>query len=273
MNKKVILCLFGVINRSIKYTSEILYARIIKHLKKNQFLVDVFVFNLISDNCIVDGTNVNNNDYKMIEAKYYESKLQSELDNEIETYVSSKSYKITYVSWYTDNQIHNTMRQMYSEWRVGKFLEQKQNEYDYAIVCGPDYYLTQNVNINDLSNSKFDESIYISEVNPGMDGYTNGYYMSHNLTNLIILLCRYENILPYLNGFKGDYEQLLKKYCDSKEIKISITDQVFFKIRANKTIFWQGFNTKHKSDPHNVNEYNTVMKRYNLKPQTVFERR
>ena len=138
MNKKVILCLFGVINRSIKYTSEILYARIIKHLEKNQFLVDVFVFNLICDNCIVDGTNVNNNDYKMIEAKYYESKLQSELDNEIETYVSSKSYKITYVPWYTDNQIYNTMRQMYSELRVGKFLEQKQNEYDYAIVCGPD---------------------------------------------------------------------------------------------------------------------------------------
>ena len=52
-----------------------------------------------------------------------------------------------------------------------------------------------------------------------------------------------------------------------------MTDQVFFKIRANKTIFWQGFNKSHKHDNNNKNEYTNVMLKFGLTPQIKFERR
>jgi hypothetical protein len=273
MGKNVVLCIFGVVNRSIKYTWQTIHKHIVKHLEDNHYVVDIYVFNLICDNCVVDGKNVNTTDYKIIKANIYESKLQSELDTEIKTYISLSPHKVSYIDWYTDNQIHNTVRQMYSEYKVGSFLKKHINDYDYAIVCGPDYYLTQHVNIQHLISSKNDKCVYVSDVNPGINGYTNGYYMSNNLKDLSLLLCRYENILPYLNGFKGDYEQLLRKYCDSKNIKIAITDQVFFKIRANKTIFWQGFNESHKNDQHNKNEYKNVLLKFGLTPQTKFERR
>lgn len=273
MPEHALVCLFGVVNRSIRYTWDNINTNIVDHLKKNDIDVTVYVYNLICDNGLVDGINVNNNDHKIVQSKMYEWKLQSELDKEINKYKETVPYKVSYVKWYTDNQIHNTMRQMYSEYRVGKFIQSQMNKYDYAIVCGPDYYVTKPVNINDLKNSKNNNMVYISNVNPGMNGYTNGYYMSSNLKDLSKLLCRYENILPFLKDFKGDYEQLLKKYCDANHVQVMLTDQVFFKIRANKTIFWQGFNKKQKEDPHNKMKYKNVMKQFNLEPQRKFERR
>ena len=273
MKQNIVVCLFGIVNRSITCTWERIKSNIIKHLEKNGFHVVVYVFNLICDNGLIDNANVHNKAHNMVPADIYESKLQSELDKDIDVYVNSVSHGISYVDWYTDNQIRNTMRQMYSEDRVGLFLRKRLSDYDYAIVCGPDYYLTQKVNIDDLNRSKSDRRVYVSDVNPGMNGYTNGYYMSNNILDVSRLLCRYESILPYLNGFEGDYEQLLKKYCDFHNIKTALTDQVFFKIRANKTIFWQGFNEKHKRNIHNQNEYAHVIRKYGLKPQTKFERK
>lgn len=273
MQERGLVCLFGVVNRSIRYTWDNIKTNIIEHLKKNDVNVTIYVFNLICDNGLVDCINVNNNDHQKIQPNVYEWKLQSELDKEIQRYKESAPYKISYVQWYTDNQIHNTMRQMYSEYRVGKFIQTHMKNYDYAIVCGPDYYTTQPVNIYDLKDSKDNNMVYISNVNPGMNGYTNGYYMSSNLKDLVTLLCRYKDILPFLKDFKGDYEQLLKKYCDGNNVHVMLTDQVFFKIRANKTIFWQGFNKKQKEDPHNKMMYENVMKQFKLKPQSVFERR
>ena len=273
MKQSAVVCLFGVVNRSIRYTWKNINLKIVDHLRKNNFQVDVYVFNLICDNGLVDGVNVNNNDHEIIQPTFYEWKSQSELDKDIKMKITSVSDKISYVGWYTDNQIHNTMRQMYSEYRVGKFIQTHMKNYDYVIVCGPDYYVTHPINIQHLKESNDNKAVYISNVNPGMNGYTNGYYMSSNLKDLSVLLCRYEHIIPFLKDFRGDYEQLLKKYCDTKSVRVMLTDQVFFKIRANKTIFWQGFNKKQKEDPHNKSMYQNVMKEFGLKPQSVFERR
>ena len=273
MPERALLCLFGVINRSIKCTWKNINSNIVEHLKKNNIETDVYVFNLVCDNGLVDGVNVNNNDHTIIESTFYECKSQSVLDHDIKEKIETVPYKPSYVLWYTDNQIHNTMRQMYSEYRVGAFIRTHMKDYDYAIVCGPDYYVTKPINIHDLRKSKKNNMVYISDVNPGMNGYTNGYYVSSNLKDMSIMLCRYEHILPFLKDFKGDYEQLLKKYCDANSVQVMSTDQVFFKIRANKTIFWQGFNDKHKEDDHNKTAYQSVMKEFDLRAQEVFEKR
>ena len=257
---KAVVCLYGTVNRSISYTWDTIRTNTLEHLKRNGFQVDLYMFNLICDNGLVDNVDINTKSHTVVPVHIYESKMQSDLDPEIIKYARSVPKKISYVKWYTHNQIHNTMRQMYSECRVGTFLRTNIKKYDYAVVCGPDYYLTQKVNIPHLRASKQNGRVYISEVNPGMNGYTNGYYMSGNLDTLSTLLCRYEHILPYLKGFQEDYERLLKVYCESNKIDVSPTDQVFFKIRANKTIFWQGFNKEHKTNPYNVAAYNAVIK-------------
>ena len=264
MTKKAILCLFGVINRSIQHTWRNMQTKIIQELNNQNIDVDIYVFNLICDNGFVDGVNVNTTDHEIINATFYEWKYQSELDEEILRYKRSVPWTISYHPCFNEETVHNTMRQMYSEYRVGQFLKSKRDKYDYAIVCGPDYYVTQPVNITDLKRSEIDRAVYISMVNPGRNGFTNGYYMSSNLDNLIVLLCRYLHILSYLKNFQSDYEQLLRIYCITNNVHVQPTNQVFFKIRANKEIHWQGFNNTHKNDKHNINEYENLITNHGL---------
>jgi hypothetical protein len=78
MQEQALVCLFGVVNRSIRYTWNNIKTNIIEHLKKNGVNVTIYVFNLICDNGLVDCINVNNNDHQKIQPSVYECKLQSE---------------------------------------------------------------------------------------------------------------------------------------------------------------------------------------------------
>jgi len=55
--KKVIVCLTGVINRSIKYTWDSIKNNIIDQLKK-EYEVDIAVFNNNVEDCKVDGVKI-----------------------------------------------------------------------------------------------------------------------------------------------------------------------------------------------------------------------
>ena len=58
-----------------------------------------------------------------------------------------------YVQKKTKIQIRNAIRQMYSEYRVGKFLEINKTKYEGAIICGPDYYIVNKLEFIELVNS------------------------------------------------------------------------------------------------------------------------
>ena len=233
---KTVLCLFGIINRSIKHTWANTNELIVKELENNGCDVDIYVFDLIPDNSLVDGLKLEMDDYKIIPFTHYESKLQSELDIEIDEQMEGRN--ATFGQYNEKTQIKNCYRQMYSEYRVGLFLDSK--NYDSAVVCGPDYYLHKPINVEDLCNSK--EEVYVADVYNRYNrkiGYSNGYYFSRNMDALKCMLCRYKYIVPYMIGFKKDYENLLKLFCDKNRIKVKVSDQIFFKIRANNKI-WKG---------------------------------
>jgi len=233
MREKVIICFFGVVSRSIKYTYKNLEEKLI-NIVKQEYDVDIYIFNNNLENRIVDETIQNNDDVKLLQRTFFEEKTQSIIDNEINETITEKNIVCKMRYDYTNATIQNSLRQMYSEHQVGLFLEKNINNYKSAIICGPDYYLLNNVNIEDVKNSvNYDSVIYTTTVNDAQ-GYTNGFYIGA-LKPMVNILQRY-SILHQLLPTDKDYEYLLKKSFEIYKIDRKITDMLFEKIRSNKTV-------------------------------------
>ena len=233
--KKVVVCLFGVIPRSIKYTWKSINENIVEPLK-TKFDVDIYIFNLNVEDTKVDGVKLNQNDIYIIPYDYKEEELQSSYNTNITQICNKINCKI---HKYTQNTVKNSIRQMYSEYRVGKFLEKNKNKYEGAVICGPDYYILNNINLNNFEESiAAKDTIFLTQVNNGgYNGYTNGLYFG-KIDNLNKMLFRYEELSKYIPT-PQDYEYILKRTCDDKKLKIKISDIIFFKIRANKRAILQ----------------------------------
>lgn len=234
--KKVLFCLFGVIPRSISTTFPKIEENIINVLEK-EYDVDVYGFNLKVDNDKMDGVTLNNDDVNVVQYDFFEEREQSKLDKEINEFC--KSIDCT-CGWYPKgDKIHrNCIRQMYSEYRVGLFVEKNSRDYDCVVVCGPDFYIANPINLEDVYVSINEDVVFTSQMNDAR-GYTNGFYFGK--PRLIIpLLKRYENLKYNLPVPSGDYEYLFKKSFDDSSIKREKTDIVFFKVRANNDVFWKG---------------------------------
>jgi len=248
--KKICVCFFGVIGRSIRFTHEYHIERMIKPLKQ-LYDVDIYVFNLDVGDTKVDGRSINARDYNIIDATYYEEYNQNDLDNEIEVYYKKGICKMR--PNYTEILIRNSLRQMYSECRVGCFLDKNRHKYSSAVVCGPDYCLLKPINIDDIKLS-FSETdvVYTTDVNNG-NGYTNGFYIGH-LSPLINVLKRYE-IIEQLLPTRRDYEYLLKKTFNIYGINRKLTNMLFVKIRNNGRIQRQG-KMLNKENQYYINKLN-----------------
>ena len=222
-------------SRSIRFTYETFLRNLIEPLKKDND-VHVYVFNLDVERTVVDGRSVNQMNYRIIKADHCEEYKQSILDKELDVYYQEGICKMR--NDYTNISIRNAIRQMYSEYRVGMYLEKHKDEFDCAIVCGPDYYLLRPINMDDVNNSINNSSIvYTSNVNDGQ-GFTNGFYIG-GIESMVKILKRYE-IIRELLPTKRDYEYLLKKTFIKYEVSRRITDMLFVKVRNNQSIVRQG---------------------------------
>ena len=261
---RVVVCLFGVIPRSIKYTWESINIHIIQKLKE-KYSVDIYIFNLDVGDTKVDGVKLNKNDINIIPYDIKEEYNQHELDKTIDKLCSKIQCKFR--NDYSKKLIRNALRQMYSEYRVGKFLEKNKIKYKLALVCGPDYYIATPLNLNHFDDCFKNDYIYTSQVNDG-DGYTNGFYFG-KCGSLLPLLKRYENIESYL-PINKDYEYLVKKSLTNANIERKPTDIHFFKIRANKNVKWQGNRKRYPPNYiKNINNVNSVLAHLKLKLKTV----
>ena len=87
-----------------------------------------------------------------------------------------------------DLAIQNGIRTMYCEEKFSLFLEKNIQNYDCAIVCGPDYYLLEDINLDHIENSiNNNTNIYTSVVNDA-NGYTDGFYIG--------------SLIPMIKNFK-----------------------------------------------------------------------
>ena len=243
-----VVCFFGVIPRSIKYTYQSIKEHILDVLAKD-FEIDIYIFNLDVENTLVDGVKLSQNDIDIIPFTFKEEYKQTYLDHDID--ILCNEIECKWRDDYGEQTSRNAIRQMYSEYRVGLFLDKHKHKYKFSLICGPDFYFANNINLNHLNDSIKSNYIYTSQVNDA-EGYTNGFYFG-KLELLIPLLKRYENIRNYLPS-DHDYEFFVKKALDDNNIKREKTDIVFFKIRANKFVVWQG---EDRSYIKNIDDINT----------------
>lgn len=232
---RVAVCFFGVIPRSIRYTYESIVANIIDPLKE-KYEVDIYVFNLDVGDTPVDDMPLCGSDVSIIPATCLEQRSQHEVDKELDCLVAAGICKMR--SDYTPKSIRNSLRQMYSEYRVGKWLEENQSRYKAAVVCGPDYYILNKLNMTEVDKSMCGGGcMYTSAVNDA-GGYTNGFYIG-SLSPMINILKRYE-IINRLLPTNNDYEHLVKRAFEINGITRCVSDMLFLKIRRSKKIARQG---------------------------------
>ena len=234
---KILICLFGVIPRSIKYTWSSINNNIIDVLKK-RYDVEIFVFNMNVGNTKVDDVYLNQSDIQIIPYNYKEEIMQNKYNIELEKICNQIECKLS-VPTIGNLQIKNAIRQMYSEYRVGKFLKKNKNKYKGAIVIGPDYYIVNKLNLNEFNDSIYNNEKHIYTTFVGdWGGYTNGLYFG-KIKNLLPILYRYKNLNKYLPT-DNNYEYILKKSFINNEIIRKKSLLLFFKIRANKKVKWFG---------------------------------
>lgn len=234
--KRIVLCFFGVIPRSIKYTYESIKQNIIDVIK-DHYIVTIYVFNLNVNDKMIDGVFMDQNDVKIIPYDIYEEELQDEIDKQIHHF-----RQITYINFpkycndYDEPRIQNSIRQLYSECRVGQFLEKNIDNYDVSIVCGPDFYIANPISIHDIESSYTNNEFYTTYMNDA-GGYTNGFYIGTPRV-LINPLKRIQTFHLLSKTVPYDYEFVLKQSLIDNNICRHITKLIFFKVRADKKVFW-----------------------------------
>jgi len=62
-----LICIYGVLGRSLRYTHESHIKHIFKPLQEHNISFDVCIINNDIGNNMVDGENINNQDYKIIQ--------------------------------------------------------------------------------------------------------------------------------------------------------------------------------------------------------------
>jgi hypothetical protein len=226
----------------LKITYESMRNKVINVLQ-DENTIDIYGFNMITDT--VDDTILNQNDISEIPFTYYEEANQSEIDILLEN-IKQKN-NIRFMSTYPEQTTQNALRQLYSEYRVGLFLEQIKNNYDLAIIINSDLWIANNICIEHIDTCYRQNKIFISDVNPGY-GLTNGFYFG-NISMLILLLLRYQDIDKYF-PCNYDYEYIVKQCILNNNIDYDLTNIVFFKIRANQIVHWQGFFRLHFLPEH-----------------------
>ena len=225
--ERIIVCLVGVINRSIKDTWFSIENNIINELKK-KYIVDLALFNNNVGNCLVDGVKLNNRNLRQIPYNYLFEFLQTNIDKKIS---KIKDFNKEFPPYWKTRFKLNGIRQMYMESIVAEFL--KKSTYKIALVSNPDH----------LYINKFDceQEIMSDHVTTcahlDMNGFTNGFYYGHT-NNIIKILKRindYDKLIQ-INTNKINYEQILKRSFQMNKIKRFTTDLFFIKIRANREI-------------------------------------
>ena len=236
--KTCILCLFGVISRG-RAAWETIKQRIYDVLVQNGFNVKVFVYNLDIGDQLVDGVQLNH-DLSYLPFDYHlESEKQPDVDVNIDAMCLNRNCGFHN---YTKKQSRNALRQMYSENAVANFLAY--NNADIAVVCGPDFYIANDININHIRDAMTCTCVYTSQVNPS-GGYTNGFYFGKpSIVAKIMKRLELYDRSGHLHN-KYNYESYVKYAFTSHKIPHKLTDIVFFKVRANGHIRWAGDKQTH----------------------------
>ena len=230
--EKIVVCLTGVVNRSIKYTWDSINDNVIDQLKK-KYEVDIVIFNNNIEDCKVDETQLNNNDMSIIPYDFLFENKQSFIDLEIKKIEGNNKDFSSYDRW--RNQMKNGLRLMYVESQVAKFLDENKDKYTYALVSNADYFYLNKFPLECISKIR-KNVIGTSHHWEGGDMCTDGFYIGQiNTISKIMKRIHYyyEVIQKYRHPKRLNYERILNECINYNNIDRLKIDIFFLKIRAN----------------------------------------
>ena len=155
MTIKVAICFFGI-TRSLKHTIKSIKKNIFEILKKNRIEYDVYCHTYNIDHNYVNhrakecvsANNIDNAEYKLLEASYICVDNQNKIKNEIDL----KKYRTKGDPWGTKdyNTLDNYILAQYSKHKLVNMIETNKQEYQYIIFMRPDCEYIMPFNIKDL---------------------------------------------------------------------------------------------------------------------------
>lgn len=253
-----VLCLFGTVTRSLRHTWP-RFAAQVAHLRAHGILVHIYAFNLEVP-LLVDGHALRQSDLNLLDSitgapAQVESTPQSAAEAEIARRCGGVADGCRIANpWYNLGTQRNAMLQLYSESRVGRFLNRSgtSQKYDVALVVGPDYFLALNISAAHVRAAAAASApvVYTTNSNDGVNrtGCTNGFYIGQPRT-LARFLARFDELpaalepaadAPLWDGKPmDDYENVLMRAIRRHGIARRITPMVFFKIRNDDRVVWQ----------------------------------
>ena len=230
---KILVCITGVVNRSIKYTWPSIKDNIVD-LLKIKYSVDIAVFNNNVEDCRIDNRILNNTELEIIPYNFLFEYKQVDLDKEINNVKGSEK---DFPPNFSGKGKQNGLRLMCMERKVVHFIEKNQEIYTYLVIINADYFFLNPLSLEILSKVD-DDTIGTCYHLDFCNGYTDGFYIGKPKT-IQLLLNRinsyYELILPYISIL--NYEILLKRFFLQNKIKRLKVPIFFVKIRANLTLF------------------------------------
>ena len=270
---KVVVCLYGTLARSIQHTWPVISRRVIAPLVAAGHTVAVYGWSMELE--AIDGVTANQSAVHTVPWTVFQSARQADVDELIEKRCADTP------AWCEEHQggifqadgwhgvgprkpvlgherrfsSRNGFRQLYSEWRVGGFLQSPEgSKYDAAVVLSPDYHVALDIDVEAVYRSaSLRDTVYTTSINDGMFSHlhanlsiTDGFYFGAPRA-LSRVLQRYDNltaIRKFLRRFHStgplDFEAVLGGAFRKAKISREVTPMVFFKIRANGVPDWQG---------------------------------
>jgi hypothetical protein len=221
--EKILLAHFGVISRSIDKTWKTIKTNILDVLLLHNYVVDIYLFNIDIQDSLIDNVTIPNR-VNIIPYTYLETELQTEIDQKLFNTPDNDLKKFIYTD---ETTMKNVYRQLYSESKIASFLSCHGNNYKKVIVCGPDFYLLDKLDINLIKTTHHD--IYTSYILDS-NGYTNGLYLAK--PNIIMKILNRINLINLIDK-EYTYEKFLKFAFNHYKLSRQNIGISFIKIRAN----------------------------------------
>ena len=139
--KKIAIGFFGI-TRSLQYTIKSINENILDILKINKIEYDIYVhtYNLtnytnIRTGEVVNNNNIDNEEYKLLNADYIEIDVQDNIKEKINVLL----YRTHPDPWGTNyNSVDNFILAQYSKNKLTKMIKKRENNYDYILFLRPD---------------------------------------------------------------------------------------------------------------------------------------
>lgn len=156
---KIALSFFGL-TRSLRYTIKSIEKNILEELNKKNIEYDIFLHTFFLEtytNYRVNNVNnftetiedMDNNEYKLLKAKY----LQIDNQDEIKKEINMEQYRTHKDPWNSNyNSVDNFILAQYSKLQLVKMIEKSENSYDYIIYLRPDVLYLYKFDINYFKN-------------------------------------------------------------------------------------------------------------------------